>query len=662
MGLIQTVRLPSPATNDLDRSFCNTNWVRSAVSNFEAIARQNLPHELYAYSLGDENGYSYERGALIAPSEVRAYQEYLRKIYAGDLAAMNREWSTNYTAFEAIAIPAFDKLKGLNDIPQKHLWMAFCEKEYTDLNNLAALTINRIDPRARAGAEGSGEGNMEDMLEHCRVWGPYPDRLANVLMRSFGPPGPSLLRGNWWGSYVQERPAMGQNYWDQILSGGVNSSFYWYGPGLFSADMSYADFVEQGHIPVIREVMAGVGPLLNRSPVAHMGVGLFYSKPSLHAQTIDVRFGTPGSACNGLLTYCENTGVSAYFYSERQIRAGKLDKDGVRILFLPQALCMGDDTAQALKAWVARGGTLVADQQTGLRTERGAARANGALDELFGIQQDPLGAPATTNIAASLLGVAVQWPGVIVDARVATTNASALLLDGRIPVLVSRAVGKGQAVFFNLSLGKILNNHGDDSATRGFVTALLDKAGVFTGLRPPRGYLLTRFQGEGYELLSCRIGPEGKTGETVELGRTNYVYDTRQGKCLGAVDRVTPSQCSGRNNLFALLPRQASEVDVTVPNSAAAGTIVEVGLAPRAAADRCTPARLYRVRVMAPEGKEIECLREFAEGREAVVRVRIPLALNQPAGAYAAEATDLLTGIKQTRPLTVVAGMAAVGK
>ena len=486
------------------------------------------------------------------------------------------------------------------------------------------------------------------------MWGPYPSRLDNALMRSFSAPG--TIRGNWWGGYVASRSTKAQPLWDQVLSGGVNSSFYFtvFGEGCLSNDLSFADFFVKDQLPAIREITGGLGPLLNHTPVEKMGLGLFYSLPSEHAISIDTRFGTPGSCRDGLLKFCEETGISSFFYSEKQIQAGKLTEDGVKLLVLPQALCMSDATAQRLRQWVTDGGVLLADQQTALRTERGAPRTAGALDDLFGIQQEPLGEPRLTAVAGRPApDIAVAWERVVVDTRVkAKAGKPALLLDKTIPLVITNPVGKGKAIFLNLSLGKILANDAGDAATRSYLLSILQDSGIFTGLQTPAGYQAVRFQGDGYELLSCRETSEGKDGETLLLGKTYHVYDARQGKYLGAVATLVPSSCCGRNNLFTLLPSRACDWAIALPKVIAPGDIVTATVRMLPTAASCRPRRLYRVRVLSPAGEEIEPMQAFASGSDGCA-FTLPFALNQPAGKYRLEVKDMLTGITQQAPFQV---------
>lgn len=666
MDNLLSVRFPLPvaasATNAPDVGFCNADWFKQYNTNNilpQVIANRHVP--VYCYSLGDENYYSYAVGPMIAPSELRAFQQYVRDAYTNDIGSLNQEWGTSYRRFDEVPAPDVDRSMGIPDIPRKNLWMNFCEKLYADAHHMVTAEIKKQDPKARVGAEGSPPGNLELMLDGLGMWGPYPNRLDNALMRSFGQP--DLLRGNWWGGYSDQRPARDQPYWDQILSGGVNSCFYYCidgSLGMLSTDMSFADYFEKEQYPAMKEVTDGLGPLLNRTPVARMGVGIFYSLPSEHAVTIDTRFGTPGSCRDGLLKFCEENGVSAFFYSESQILSGKLDADRVQLLFLPQALCISDAAAEALKKWAAGGGVLVADQQTGVRNERGGLRSEPVLANLFAIRQEPLGQPVTTNFSGRFGGVPVRFDPVILDrgvtfAQPSTALASAFV-DG-IPLLVTNRVGEGCTVFLNLSLGKVLANDTGDGGSRALLLSLANQAGVFTKTVVPPGYLVTRFQGDGYELVSCRIGSGAKPGEPLRLGRISHVYDVRRGTYMGRIDELTPSKCAGRNNLFALLPASVARLNVRFPRTVKPGDLAELTVASDVRDARCcVPDRLFRIRVLGPDKEEIESMRCFTSGKDAPVTVRLPFALNQAAGIYALEVTDILTGSRYPVRFTVKGG------
>jgi hypothetical protein len=85
----------------------------------------------------------------------------------------------------------------------------------------------------------------------------------------------------------------------------------------------------------------------------------------------------------------EDSGFQYDFVSYRDVlrrRAASLDR--YRVLILPRTLALSDREAEAVRAWVARGGTLIADYLPGVFDEHGRGRARGALDDVFGVERD----------------------------------------------------------------------------------------------------------------------------------------------------------------------------------------------------------------------------------------------------------------------------------
>jgi len=648
------VSVGAPGEKTPDDSFANSEFLQKKLTDMQGgPVKAAGPYRdfIHIYNLGDENGFGYSR-PTVAPAELKAFQEFVKGEYGGDLALLNREWKSNLAGFEAITVPDMDKPVEMAGIPRKHLWMRYVERLYADVHHKAAEAIRKGDPDPKKfiGAEGSHMGDPEFTLPGMTMWGPYPSRLDNALMRSFG--SPDLLRGNWWGGYLAQRASGGQPLWTQVLSGGVNASFYFQsdgGEGILGADLSFTDFFEKEQWPVMQEINAGIGPLLAHLPTSKMRFGIFYSRVSDQAQTVDVRFGTSGSTRDGLLSWAETAGIPAFFYSAKLIGEGKLVTDGVKILFLPQALCVDDATAKNLTEWVRGGGTLVSDIRPGLRNQRGALRERGVLDKLFGVTQEIGGEPKTitANIPAAS-GNALELPNMIVDTTLKAGAAKpAVTTPEGVPLLLTRKEGKGTVMLLNFSLGKALANQSDDPALTAFMKGLLAGAGVDTALDVPAGYLVNRFQGEGVQLLSCLTLPGAVEGAAIRLGRKTQVYDVRLGKDLGQVTEIVPSAGSGRNALYTLSPVPISAFELKLVRTAGRGKVAELAVKPRSGIGEISPRRFFRLSVWKPDGTEDLALRAF-QWAQGPLRFQVPMAWNLPAGAYRVEVTDILTGQKQS--------------
>jgi hypothetical protein len=648
------VTVGGPSAKEPDASFANPEFLQKKLSaKNQGPEKAAGPYKdfIHIYNLGDENNFSYSR-PKVAPSELKAFQEFLKAEYAGDLALLNNEWKSSYASFEEITVPDMDKPFLMEGIPRKHLWMRFVEKLYADVHHIATAEIlkNDPDPKKIIGAEGSMMGDPEMTLPGQTMWGPYPNRLDNALMRSFG--SPDLLRGNWWGGYLAQRSSGGQPLWEQVLGGGVNASFYFQHDsheGMIGTDLSFTDFFEKEQWPVMLEVNAGVGPLLAHLPAMKTGLGIFYSRPSDQAQSVDVRFGSGGSTRDGLLAWAEAAGIPAFFYSSKTIGEEKLAADGVKILFLPQALCVDDATAKNLADWVEKGGTVVADIRPGLRNQRGALRESGVFDKLFGVAQDMTGEPKTLAATIPLAsGGPLEVANVIADAKLKAVDAKPQVTTSEgVPLVLMRDVGKGKVILLNFSLGKALANQLDDPALGAFMKGLLAGAGVDTTLEVPTGYIVTRFQGDGVQLLSCRINTGAPEGKAVRLGRKMQVYDVRLGKDLGVVDEIIPSSGAGKNSLYTLSEQPIPAFDLKMSGKPARGKELEIALTPQANQGGVAAKRFYRLSVFGPDGVEQMPLRDF-QWAKGPVTFQLPLAWNFPAGAHRVEVTDILTGQKQS--------------
>ncbi len=648
------VQIDAPPEKQLDVTFADPAYLKTRMEETTSgPGKAASPYKDFIdiYSLGDECSYTYSR-PRVAPLELAAFRAFVRTTYGNDLALLNREWQTKLTSFDEVTVPDVDNPLGISEVPRKHLWMRFVEQLYADVYHQIAANIRAKDPAPGKliGAEGSMMGDPELTLEGLTMWGPYPSRLDNAMMRSFG--SPELLRGNWWGGYLAQRAAGGQPLWAQVLSGGVNASFYFQdlgGEGVLSQDLSFTDFFEKEQWPVMLEVNAGVGPLLAKLPTANLGLGVLYSRSSEHALTIDGRIGSPGSTRDGLLAWSEELGIPAFLCSPTQIEAGKLTTDNMRILFMPQVTCLDESTVQALQRWVEAGGTLVADLQPGFRNGRGAPRTSAVADALFGVTHQLTSKPADSAVTIAIDGKDLVLERMLSDPAVQPAGAVAQgkLANGT-PILFSRTVGKGRTLLLNFSLGKALTNNGEKPELRQFMRGLLDQAGVADDLRVATGLRVHRFSCGAVQLLGCQGDGTGKDGLALTFPKPRWVYDVRAGKSLGQVDHVVPSEHGGRNNLFVVSEKPLAGFTATSASKLMAGTLADVVLTPTPKAGELVNRRLYRLALFRPDGQEDVAVRRFAWAEEKPLHVSMPLAFNLVPGAYRLVATDLLSGAQQT--------------
>ena len=248
--------------------------------------------------------------------------------------------------------------------------------------------------------------------------------------------------------------------------------------------------------------------------------------------------------------------------------------DEYRVLILPACLCLSDAEAKQIKTFCRTGGTVIADYLPALWDQHGKGRAGGgALDDLFGVKQDPhLRAADVFNGESKNL-----WAEVDQEANFSTrnpekflTNANTCLKDEsgfnkavrNQPTQRATTYGKGKAILMNLSPQwyNAYRAAGPEAATkrdvfiRPVVTAIVTPhAALKNPTAATFGAELTYFRKGAREIVFVCQNPEltgSETGggnaaglktETVHITvklpqKVQNARDERTGKDLGAGD------------------------------------------------------------------------------------------------------------------------------
>jgi hypothetical protein len=156
--------------------------------------------------------------------------------------------------------------------------------------------------------------------------------------------------------------------------------------------------------PTYKECSQKIGPLMSGAEFKSDGVALYYNHASVqlgwimdaaaHGNTWVNRNGdnTLGSCHLGRVAWTHmlrDEGLQFTWLSYADlIQAGV--PENVKVLILPETICLSDAEARRITAFCQAGGTVVADYLPGVWDQHGKGRPNGgALDELFGVKHDP---------------------------------------------------------------------------------------------------------------------------------------------------------------------------------------------------------------------------------------------------------------------------------
>ena len=421
-------------------------------------------------------------------------RKFLEKMY-GSIDKLNAQWGTSHESFKQVDVVGCEATRLANHPKPLNEWNLsgwVDSREYIDwlfAETMRELTTysNKLDPARPAGYVGGGGPtayggyDYEKIARSIQRIEAYEIGGAMEILRSLMPNYPtvqtwfdngSTQKNKWFNWYYWAHGGRGQIIWP---SSGPKSPWF------------NADGVPRPDIAGLKQTMVELqgdtlGPMLVDAKFADDGVALYYGQPSIrvswmidiipHKESWPNRLSSMnnGNDCShwnryGWMKAIEDAGFQYNYVSPGQITGGELIEKGYKVLVLGRALALSDAEATAIKAFAAKGGTVIADHLCGIFDEHGKARPKGALDDLFGVSHD-LGKGILNGTVLYEIDADKHWNKGIeqkvtsaydgaprIDGKVVyerglktTTGKAAKTVDG-VPAIVRN----GRAVYLNLS-------------------------------------------------------------------------------------------------------------------------------------------------------------------------------------------------------------------
>jgi hypothetical protein len=236
----------------------------------------------------------------------------------------------------------------------------------------------------------------------------------------------------------------------------------------------------------------------------------FSSYEAVHSRITRVR--------SGWCRMLEDLGYDYDFVSTQQILDGTLEKRGYKALILPESLAVGDREAAAIQGFAEAGGAVLADFLPGVFDEHAKRREGGALDSFFGVSRK-----AQTGMIAQ--------PDRSLDeaGRLLPAEPSLLTRDGAPVSALGREVGKGRAVYLNLSPVDYskLRLIGEGAPIREAIAQVLARCGIARDVTvtindgPPVGCEVITYRDSNARYIAIMRRPEYRANELGEIGYTD---------------------------------------------------------------------------------------------------------------------------------------------
>ncbi|MCJ7752651.1 MAG: beta-galactosidase trimerization domain-containing protein, partial [Armatimonadetes bacterium] len=665
-----------------------------------ASAQAKSEYNMDYYFVGDEGSLTSYRDAFDfcwGEHTLAAFREWLEAEY-GSLEALNAEWRTDFKDWQSVVPYTTEEAAASGNFAPWADHRTYMEIVFARAYKTARDGVVAADPDGHIAVSGTQATNAYNGCDWYRLDQVIDDFLSYGggnqwdLHRSFAKPGSMI---GFWTGYGSSGLGVQNGIWSAAIHSVLYPSIFWIYSYL-NPDFTYSTSARDMGEAFSQLRFEGVGRLFAESERLHDGIAVHFSMPSVHADSIyrsshsdQETLRSLSGATNGWVQMIKDLAMQFDFVSYDQIERGSLTSGEYRVLVLPLSLALSPEEVQAMEAFAEGGGIVIADAGAGMVDDHCAWVEAGGLNDFFGIAT----APSDERVLARMPGAVTVTPegeawgleaesleGVDAVETVAATTGRVLLRIGDTDAVVVRQVGKGWAVYLNACLDRYgrrgRRHRGAEGEVeppdtgpsyRSLVSAALAYFDVVPAVQvlDMNGQPLSRAQvvryrfgqDEAVAIVTATVGAraaEGRDGVTVyhdenlgdvarqeitiRLPRAYHVTNARTGEQLGYTDTVRTTITLGGALVLGIAKEQNS-LSVAGPVSATLGDH------PQFIVRSSRPDRaLVRAHFYGPDGEFLHLYAQNVLTENGVATVAIPSALNDQAGEYTVQATDVISG------------------
>jgi hypothetical protein len=605
--------------------------------------KRYAPYRPFFYSLADESGIA-DLAAFwdfdFSDESLVPMRKWLQQQYAS-LSALNLEWGSAFSNWDVVTPPTTHEAMQRKD-QNFSAWADF--KEWMDISFADALqmgtqAIHSVDPHAFVSIGGGqrpgwGGYDYDRLTKALTAIEPYDIGNNVEIIRSLNPEMPMLSTGFEQGPWEQQR------VWRELFHGHR---------GLIIWDEKH-EYVQPDGQPGTRgreaakyynQIRDGLGALIINSRRVSPPIAIHYSQASMRTEWMLARQPegdkwidrgaktdrTDDEFLRLRESWCElieDQGLQYNFVSYSQLEDGELEKGGYRLLILPRSSSLSERESTAIRDFIAQGGTVIADGESGTFNSHSRRLAASSLADLFG-------------------GAHAQ------------------------PVTV-RSWGKGKAIFLQAATLDYLQDRlsGREATTHSLITSLMrtiniqpefavtDAAG-----KPVVGIETHVFRNGGVRVIALMSNPLQRVDElgppdfrsnkrfetpvtvTLTLPGSLYVYDCRTGQAYGQKRSSKITVGPYEPILLAISATPLPTLRISAPAAARRGSLLEVGIS---ATPSTAETHVFHVDVLNGKGQVVPHYSGNLIAPEGHARKLLPLALSDEPGNWRLQIRDAFTG------------------
>ena len=349
------------------------------------IVHLYAPYRPLFFNLGDEMGIADLSAAWdfdFSADSLSAMRRWLKGQYK-TIAALNDEWGANFRTWQDVVPPTTTEAM-MRDDENFAAWSDF--KAWMNVAFAKAITagsraVHAGAPWALSGMEGAqmpgwGGYDYSRIASSVDVMELYDAGQSLELAQAFNPHLLTLTTLDWGQSNALYRA------WHEFLRG-ARGMITWDANGRFVRPDGALGPDGRAAVPFLSQVQRPPATLIMASQPIHSPIAVLYSPQSYRLQwLLDHRAmgaswarltsedqnadNRVRAARRHVLELLNSFGLRPDFIDDEQISAGWLQKVRYKMVILPNVLALSSEVANALRAFVSKGGTLIVQGETGI--------------------------------------------------------------------------------------------------------------------------------------------------------------------------------------------------------------------------------------------------------------------------------------------------------
>ena len=466
------------------------------------LLRKRVPrakrHGALMISLDDEistTRFATPLDFCFSKSSLTAFREFVRARY-GKLARLSQAWGREVASFEQLRPPTTDEVRAREfgaewpkNLADWNDHREFMDASMQELLGLLCNESRRLAPKTPVGFEGGqapaafGGWDWSRLLTHVDYVEPYDIGGAREVVRSLRSAGTKHFETIFPPEDPRQLELSVARLYDAFAHG-LSGVVLWSSGRFMNDNGTLTGFGQRLSVELPR-LSGPAGAALAGAEVYAGEVAILESQASVRLHwmldsrkdgetwlrrfaTHEREHSTAIAARVSWIRLLQDLGFAFRFVTPRDLRRDKFGGGRrPKVLILPSALALGDESLRAIETFARDGGLVIADETPARYSDRLVRRERPALDAFFGIERGAarrhLSGGRVGNAATRLASrLAVVETGIAPQGITIARQAGALRSGGLLRSLASsapaawcqfeRPVGRGRAVLLNLAV------------------------------------------------------------------------------------------------------------------------------------------------------------------------------------------------------------------